>query len=117
MFCAASLCQDNSSESSPIMRDEVGGTHGTGSETIPPYSISPDPSDSEVDACGLSSLAHPTDFQWGLGEGIVMPCQNHFCVDFEVCFGSLSCWKVQPLPILSLLEGAVRFSFNLFNIF
>ena len=21
---------------------------------------------------------------------------NHFCVDFEVCFGSLSCWKVQP---------------------
>src|SRR4029434_5106285 len=24
MFCAASLCQDNSSESSPIMRDEVG---------------------------------------------------------------------------------------------
>src|SRR4029434_8911658 len=24
MFCAASLCQDKSSESSPIMRDEVG---------------------------------------------------------------------------------------------
>ena len=24
MFCAASLCQDNSSEFSPIMRDEVG---------------------------------------------------------------------------------------------
>ena len=24
MFCAASLCQDNSSESFPIMRDEVG---------------------------------------------------------------------------------------------
>ena len=24
MFCAASLCQDNSSESSPIMRDKVG---------------------------------------------------------------------------------------------
>ena len=43
-----------------------------GYETIPPYSISPDPSDSEVDACGLSSSAHPTNFQWGLGRGTVM---------------------------------------------
>src|SRR4029434_504949 len=68
IFCAASLCQDNSSESSPIMRDEV----GAGSGTIPPYSISPDTSDSEVDACRLSSSAHPTDFLWGLGWGTVM---------------------------------------------
>src|SRR4029434_6859528 len=29
---------------------------------------------------------------------------NNFCVDFEVCFGSLSCWKVQPRPILSFLD-------------
>src|SRR4029434_5011573 len=38
---------------------------------------------------------------------------NHFCVDFEVCFRSLTCWKVQPQPILSLPEGAVRFSFHI----
>src|SRR4029434_6991652 len=74
MFCAATPCQDNSSESSPIMRDEVGhhALHGTGSETLPTYSISPDLSDSEVDACRLSSSAHPTHFLWGLGQGTVM---------------------------------------------
>ena len=65
IFCAASLWQDNSSDSSPTMRDEVG-------EHIPPYSISPDPSDSEVDACGLSSSAHPTHFEWRLGRGTLM---------------------------------------------
>src|SRR4029434_1421895 len=80
VFCAASLCQDNSSESFPIMRDEV-GEHGTGSETISTYSISPDPSDSEVDACRLSSSAHPTNFQWGLGRGTGMAMAKPlFCV-------------------------------------
>ncbi|XP_053475771.1 E3 ubiquitin-protein ligase UBR2-like isoform X3 [Ictalurus furcatus] len=24
---------------------------------------------------------------------------NRFCVDLDVCFGSLSCWKIQPRPI------------------
>ena len=49
----------------------------------------------------------------GHGKTFILRSVNHFCVDFEVCFGSLSCWKVQPRPILSLLEGAVRFSFNI----
>ena len=68
-----------------------------------------------------SASALPTDFLWGLSRGTVMAMAktfilrsvNHFCVDFEVCFRSLSCWKVQPRPILSLLEGTVRFSFNI----
>ena len=38
---------------------------------------------------------------------------NHFCVDFEVCFGSLPCWKIQPQPSLSFLPQAVRFWFNI----
>ena len=95
-------------------------THGTGSETIPPYSISPDPSDSEVDVSGHSSSAYHR-FSMGFrsgdcdghGKTFILLSVNNFCVDFEVCFGSLSCWKVQPLPILSFLEGAVRFSFNI----
>src|SRR4029434_4686598 len=31
---------------------------------------------------------------------------NHFCVDVEGWFRSLSCWKVQPRPILSFLAEA-----------
>ena len=49
----------------------------------------------------------------GHGKTFILQSGNHFCVDFEICFGSLSCWNVQPRPILSLLEGAVRFSFNI----
>src|SRR4029434_8947420 len=49
----------------------------------------------------------------GHGKTFILRSVNHFCVDFEVCFRSLSCWQVQPRPILSLLEGAVRFSFNI----
>lgn len=61
IFCSASLSQDKSSEYSPITRDDVGE-----SETIPRYRISPDPSDSEFNACGLCSSAHPTDCLCGL---------------------------------------------------
>src|SRR4029434_155659 len=58
-----------------------------------------------------------TDFLWGLGRGhgktFILRSVNNFCVDFEVCFGSLSSWKVQLRPILSFLAGAVMFSFNI----
>src|SRR4029434_2267577 len=95
--------------------------HGTGSETMPTCSISPDPSDSEVNALRLgfsSSHRFSMGFRWGgdcdgHGKTFILRSANHFCVDFEVCFGSLSCWKVQPRPISSLLKGAVRFSFNI----
>ena len=53
-----------------------------------------------------SASALSTDFLWGLGRGtdghgktFILQSVNNFCVDFEVCFGSLSCWKVQPRPI------------------
>src|SRR4029434_4792512 len=91
-----------------------------GSETIPPYSISPDPSDSEVNACGHSSSANhrfSTGFRSGdcdgHGKTFILWSLNHFCVDFKGYFGSLSCWKVQPQPILSFLVEAVMFSFNI----
>src|SRR4029434_9190276 len=62
-----------------------------------------------------------TDLIWGLGRGTVMAMAktfllrsvNYFCVDFEGWFGSLSCWKVQPQPILSFLAEAVMFSFHI----
>src|SRR4029434_1066132 len=116
MFCAASLCQDNSSESSPIMRDEV-GEHMARNLRPFLHTVSLQILRSTlVD----SASAHPTDFLCGLGLGtdgdgkaFILQSVNNFCVDFEVCFGSLSCWKVQPRPISSLLEGAFRFSFNI----
>src|SRR4029434_8518568 len=94
MFCAASICRDNSSESSPIMRDEV-GEHMTRdlrqlhTVTITILHIL---RSTLVD----SSSAHPTDFQWGLGRGTVMAMakplfcgrQTIFVIDFEVCFRS-----------------------------
>src|SRR4029434_2502214 len=49
----------------------------------------------------------------GLGKTFILRSVNHFCVDFEVCFGSLSCWKVQPQRISSCQEGAVRFLLNI----
>src|SRR4029434_10802554 len=113
MFCAASLCQDNSSESSPIMRDEV-GEHMAWDLRPFLHAVSLQLLQILRSTFVDSASAHPTDFLWGLCRGTVMAMAvNHFCVDFEVYFGSLTCWKVQPQPILSLLEGAVRFSFNI----
>src|SRR4029434_6293351 len=88
---------------------------------IPTYSISPDPSDSEVNVCRLG-LSSSHRFSMGFRsvdcdghvKTFILRSVKHFCVDFEVCFGSLSCLKVQPRPILSFLEGAVRFSFNIY---
>ena len=93
MFCAASLCQDNSSESSPIMRDEVGhhALHGTGSETIPTYSISPDPSDYEVNTCrfGFSSSHR---FSMGFRLGTVMAMAKAlFCGQWTIFVLILRC--------------------------
>ena len=70
MFCAASLCQDNSSESSPIMCDEV-GEHMA--RDLRPFLHTVSLQILQIqkfDACRLPS--HPTDFQWGLGRGTGM---------------------------------------------
>ena len=67
-FCATSICQENSSEFSPIIRDEV-GEHMA--QDLRPF----------LHAVSLqilrstladSASAHPTDFLWGLGRGTVM---------------------------------------------
>ncbi len=36
---------------------------------------------------------------------------THFCVYFDVCFGLLSCWKIQTWSIIRFLTEAVRFWF------
>ena len=42
-----------------------------------------------------------------VGIGLILCPVNHFCVDLNVCFGPLSCWKIQRRP--SFLTGPARF--------
>lgn len=88
-----SLCQHNSTESSPILFS---------------LWILQDPLPSLVG----SSSAHITGSEWGLDGGLGRPCQSWFCGHLEVCFGSLSCWTIQPQPSSSFLAEAARFSFK-----
>src|SRR4029434_4553669 len=71
MFCAASLCQDNSSESSSIMRDEV-SEHMA--RDLRPFLHTVSLQILQILRSTLvdSASAHPTDFLWGLGRGTVM---------------------------------------------
>src|SRR4029434_3739725 len=71
MFCAASLCQDNSSESSPIMRDEV-GEHMARDMRPLLYTVSLQILQILRSTFVDSASAHPTDFLWDLGRGTVM---------------------------------------------
>ena len=41
---------------------------------------------------------------------LILLSWNHFCVDLQVCFGSLSWWKVHLRPSPSLLDERTRFS-------
>lgn len=34
--------------------------------------------------------------------------RNHFCVDLDVCWGSMSCWKIQLWPSCSYLVEAAK---------
>lgn len=65
-----------------------------GSKTIPPFKISPDPSESLALACGLSSSAHPTGFQWG---GLGWPLQKLYSVVSELLSVNLSCSFLERL--------------------
>ncbi|XP_051534253.1 protein Shroom1-like isoform X2 [Myxocyprinus asiaticus] len=56
--------------------------------------------------CSMGFMSEDWD---GHGRTLILWSVNHFCVDFDVCFGSLSCWKIQPGPIVSFLAEAVRF--------
>src|SRR4029434_3533792 len=71
MLCAASLCQDNSSESSPIMRDEV-GEHMARDLRPFLHAVSLQILQILRSTFVDSASAHPTDFLWGLGRGTVM---------------------------------------------
>ena len=71
MFCAASLCQDNSSESSPIMRDEV-GEHMARDLRLFLHTVSLQILQILRSTLVYSASAHPTDFLWGLDRGTVM---------------------------------------------
>ncbi len=45
------------------------------------------------------------------GKRFILCSVTHFCVYFDVCFGLLSCWKIQTWPIIRFLTEAVRFWF------
>ena len=60
----------------------------------------------------LFSSAHTFSmgFRSGDYDGHLILCSaNHFCVDLDICFGSLSCWKIQQRPCFSFMAGATRF--------
>src|SRR4029434_2668645 len=71
IFCAASLCQDNSSESSPIMRDEV-GEHMARDLRPLLHTVSLQILQILRSTLVDSASAHPTDFLWSLGRRTVM---------------------------------------------
>src|SRR4029434_3466708 len=120
MFCAASLCQDNSSESSPIMCDEV-GKHMA--QDLRPFLHAVSLQILQILRSTFCRLGFSSSHRFsmgfrsgdcdGHGHTFIPRAVYHFCVDFEMCFGLLCCWKVQPGPILSFLAEAVRFSFNI----
>src|SRR4029434_8253552 len=71
MFWSASLCQDNSSESSPIMRDEV-GEHMERDLRPFLHAVSLQILQILRSTFVDSASAHTTHFLWGLGRGTVM---------------------------------------------
>src|SRR4029434_867283 len=64
MYCAASLCQHNSSESSPIMRDEVGEQMA---RDLRPFlhAVSLQILQILRSTLLVSAAAHPTELLWG----------------------------------------------------
>ncbi|KAJ8336063.1 hypothetical protein SKAU_G00394060 [Synaphobranchus kaupii] len=75
------------------MRLENSIAHSKGIETIPPERISPDPSKSLVDSPlqltpQVFNGVHPGQGDRdGHCKTLILWSINHFCVDFEVCFG------------------------------
>lgn len=75
-------------------------THWEGSQTIPPFRILPDP---RYPSSALFNLIQSGDwcsFLWSI---------SHYFVDFDVCLGLPSCWKIHLWPSFSILEEAIRF--------
>ncbi len=49
----------------------------------------------------------------GHGKSFLSCSVSYFCVDFDVCFGLLSWWKIQPRSIIRLLTETVSVRFFL----
>ena len=100
MLFATSFCQDNSSESSPIMPDEF-GEHLTRDQRpflhTESLQILQIPSSMLVVLLFSSLHSFSLGFRsgnWdGHGRSFILCSETHFCVGFDVCFGSLSWWK------------------------
>lgn len=67
-FSSTSLCHHNSSESFPIILDEIGEYKARNLRPPPPYRISPYPTWSFALSFGHSSV-YLTGYQWCLGQG------------------------------------------------
>ncbi len=110
--------QDNSSEFSPIMPDEV-REHLTRDQRPFLHPESPHILQIHSSMTVLLLFSSPHSFFTGFRSGnwdshskILILCSvTHFCVDFDVCFGSLSWWKIQTWSIIRFLTEAVRFRF------
>ncbi len=115
---ATSFSQDNSSEFSPIMPDEV-REHLTRDQRpfLHPESLPILQIHSSMTVLLLFSSPHSfsTGFRsedWnGHSRSLVLCSVTHFCVYFDVCFGLLSWWKIQTWPIMRFLTEAVGFRF------
>ncbi len=113
---ATSFSQGNSSKFSPIM-PEVFGEHLTRDQRpfLHPESLQILQIHSSMLVLLLFSSPH--SFSVGFrsedrdshGKKIILCSVTRFCVDFDVCFGLLSWWKIQTRPIIRFLTDRFRF--------
>ncbi len=108
---AMSFSQDNSSEFSPIMPDEV-REHLIRDQRLflhpQSFQILQIPSSITV----LLHFSSPHSFSTGFrsedrdshGKRSMLCSVTHFCVYFYVCFGLFSWWKIQTQPIIRFLR-------------
>ncbi len=109
---AMSLSQDNSSEFSPIMPEEF-GEHLIRDQRpfLHPESLQILQIHSSFSSLHSFSVGFRSEDWEGNGRSFILCSVTHFCVDFDVCFGLLSWWKIQPRPIIRFLTEAARFWF------
>ncbi len=110
---ATSFSQDNSSEVSLIIPEELGDQRPfLHTESLQILQI-------HSSMLGLLLISSPHSFYTGFrsedrnshGRRFILCSVTHFSVDFDVCFGLLSWWKIQPRPIKRFLTEAIRFRF------
>ncbi len=109
---ATSFSQHNSSEFSPIMPEEF-GEHLIRDQRpfLHPESLQILQIHSSFSSLHSFSVGFRSEDWDGHGRSFILCSVTHFCVDFDVCFGLLSWWKIQPRPIIRFLTEEVRFRF------